>query len=242
LPSSSPVTLANNATASLDLNNQNQTVGSLSGGGGTGGNIILGVGKLTINQSSAATYAGIISGGGSIEKNGSQTLTLTNANSFTGLTTVALGTLRLGNGVLPGSVAGNIANNSQLIFANPSGQVYSGNISGSGRVTAAGSGLLALSGSNSFVGGTTIASGTVAARSPRALGAGNVVVAAGSALEIETLGFTLAALAGGNDGRITLEPGATAGVAGDNTLPMSAGNIGGIVMRACHSLCRNTFR
>jgi autotransporter-associated beta strand protein len=231
LPSSSPVTLTNNATAILDLNNQNQTVGPLSGGGGNGGNIVLGVGKLTINQSIAATYAGIISGGGSIEKNGSQTLTFTNSNSFTGSTTVALGTLRLGNGVLRGSVAGNIANNSQVIFANPTSQAYSGNISGSGRLTAAGVGVLALSGTSSFTGGTTIASGTVAARSPRALGAGDVLVAAGSAFEIEATGFTLAALAGAVDGRITLEAGASMGVAGDNTLPMAAGNIGGIVMR-----------
>jgi autotransporter-associated beta strand protein len=50
------------------------------------------------NRSDASTYAGNISGTGSLTKLGAGTLTLTGSSSFTGNTTVAAGTLVLGSG------------------------------------------------------------------------------------------------------------------------------------------------
>ena len=47
----SAVTLANVAGATLDLNGTNETIGSLAGGGATGGNVTLGAGTLTTGGS-----------------------------------------------------------------------------------------------------------------------------------------------------------------------------------------------
>jgi autotransporter-associated beta strand protein len=53
--------------------------------------------QLTVGQNNqSTTYSGALSGGGSLFKNGSGTLTLTGANSYTGLTAVDGGTLWLG--------------------------------------------------------------------------------------------------------------------------------------------------
>ncbi len=67
----------------------------------------------------------------------------------------------LGNGITNGAVAGNIVNNSALVFNNPVAESYAGNISGNGGLTMLGAGLLALSGSNTYSGGTLLDSGTL---------------------------------------------------------------------------------
>ena len=82
---SNAVSLANTSGVSLVLNNS-ETIGSLAGGGGAGGNVIL-LGDLTTGSNNANTsYAGVISGTGSILKHGSGTLTLTGTNTYTGVT------------------------------------------------------------------------------------------------------------------------------------------------------------
>ena len=94
----SAYTLANTAGVTLDLAGFNNTIGSLTGGGTTGGNVILGTGTLTIgsNNTSPAAYAGIISGTGGITKSGTGILILAGDNTYSGLTTVNTGTLKLG--------------------------------------------------------------------------------------------------------------------------------------------------
>ncbi len=95
LPTSTALTLANVAGAALDLNDQNQTVASLSGGGGAGGNVDLGSGTLTVNQTVNTTFGGVVYGMGGLTKQGTGTLTLTNASVYTGLTAIEGGTLQL---------------------------------------------------------------------------------------------------------------------------------------------------
>ena len=51
----SAVTLANVAGATLDLNGTNETIGSLAGGGATGGNVTLGAGTLTTGMATIPT-------------------------------------------------------------------------------------------------------------------------------------------------------------------------------------------
>jgi autotransporter-associated beta strand protein len=92
LPVNASVTLADVATAELDLNNFNQSLLSLNGGGTIGGNVKLGTGTLTITG--ASSFAGVISGSGSLNKSGAGTLTLSGANNYSG------GTNFSGNGVL----------------------------------------------------------------------------------------------------------------------------------------------
>jgi fibronectin-binding autotransporter adhesin len=97
LPTATALTLANVAGVILDLNSLNQTIGSLSGGGATGGNITLGSGTLTVGNTSNTTFSGEISGTGSLVKQGSGTLTLNSAaaNAMSGSVTVNAGTLKL---------------------------------------------------------------------------------------------------------------------------------------------------
>ena len=96
--SNSAVTLANIASTSLNTTGYNNSIGSLTGGGSTGGNITLGAATLTIgnNNSSPVAYAGVISGTGAIIKTGTGTLILSGSNSYSGLTTINAGMLQLG--------------------------------------------------------------------------------------------------------------------------------------------------
>ncbi len=95
----SAVTMANVAGATLNITGFNTQIGSLTGGGTTGGNVVLGAATLTVggDNSSPAAYAGIISGsGGSLNKIGSGKLILNGANTYSGGTTLAAGTITLG--------------------------------------------------------------------------------------------------------------------------------------------------
>ena len=141
----SPFILANAAGANLDLNGFNGGVPSLSGGGSLGGNVLLTNGAvLTIgdgqspavgglNQNAAVgnpfgsnTFAGQISGSGSLALTGGSTLFLTNTNNtYTGYTNILSGSLpitdmgELGNSTLPIVVMGS-ANAAQPL---PNGQL-----------------------------------------------------------------------------------------------------------------------
>ncbi len=88
------VTIANAAGARLLLN-ASERVGSLAGGGVTGGEVQLGANTLTVGDATSMTFAGTISGSGGISKVGAGTLTLTAANTYTGVTTLAGGVLNV---------------------------------------------------------------------------------------------------------------------------------------------------
>ncbi|MEI8045463.1 MAG: autotransporter-associated beta strand repeat-containing protein, partial [Verrucomicrobiota bacterium] len=97
--SASAFTLANTAGAVLDLNGFNNTIGSLAGGGTTGGNVTLGSATLTTGgNNGTTTYSGVISGTGGLTKAGTGNLTLSGVNTFTGVTSVSAGTLSFASG------------------------------------------------------------------------------------------------------------------------------------------------
>jgi|GEM_PF-6905081 len=81
--------------AVLNLNNKNQTIGALWGGGSKGGNILLGNGRLTVrgNADGSAVYRGAITGAGGVTKETTSIQTLAGANSYTGTTQVNAGKL-----------------------------------------------------------------------------------------------------------------------------------------------------
>ena len=95
LPSTTAVTIANVAGAGLDLNAVSLTIGSLSGGGPSGGNVTLG-GILTSGGNNLSTsFGGVLSGAGGIVKTGGGTLTLSGANTYGGVTDVSAGVLKI---------------------------------------------------------------------------------------------------------------------------------------------------
>ncbi len=150
ISSSSPLDLANTSGAIFDLNNFNQSVGTLSGGGASGGNITLGTATLTVDQGSNQTYTGVISGTGGLTKLGSSALTLSGANTYSGTTTVTAGSL-----VFDGaSNASNVLNNATFnvvgssvntaVITNNSAMTVSAVLSGAGSIVNNASGNLTL--------------------------------------------------------------------------------------------------
>ncbi len=112
---------------------------------------------VVFDQASAGTYAGVMSGTGSLTKNNAGTLILTGAHTYSGGTTV-------NGGALQGSTAslqGNIVNNASVVFDQNTDGTYAAAMSGSGALTKLGAGNLTIGGVNTFSGPTTVNAGTL---------------------------------------------------------------------------------
>ncbi|MCE9609619.1 MAG: autotransporter domain-containing protein [Chthoniobacter sp.] len=95
-----------NADGKMNLNSFTETVGSISGVAGA--QIDIGGGALTTGgDNTSTTFAGVISGGGNLSKNGTGTWTLTGANNYSATTFVNAGILEAGNNTALGNTAGN---------------------------------------------------------------------------------------------------------------------------------------
>lgn len=182
------------------------------GNGGTSSILLVGngsvanAGSLQFNRSDASTYSFAVSGSGSVTKQGAGTLTLTGLSSYTGGSTITGGTLQIGDGGTTGAIAGNVVNNSAIIFNRSDASTYSGAISGSGTLMKQGGGKLTLAGSNSYSGLTTVSGGTLALSGSGTIGTGG--------LDLGTNGiFDLAALVSA-----TYSLPATGNLAGSGTL------------------------
>jgi len=148
-----------------------------------------GHGTVSVTGGKTLTYNGIIAGvGNNLTKTGAGTLTLGGANSYTGTTTVSVGTLKSGaggfiadtsavtvaggatldlngNNETVGSLAGAgaVSLGAATLTAGGDGTstAYSGAISGAGGFTKAGAGTLTVSGTNLYTGATTVTAGTL---------------------------------------------------------------------------------
>ncbi|MFC7396714.1 autotransporter domain-containing protein [Chelatococcus sp. GCM10030263] len=191
IPDTSAVTVAAGATLSLvqpfppfaGEESDDETIGSLAGAG----HVDLGAQVLTIGGNDAnTTFSGVIAGvGGSLVKTGSGTTVLSGANTYTGPTTVAAGTLQAGaanafsqasgttvegGGTLDlggfvqaidtVSLAGGTLQNGALAGAVTSTGGTVADLGGSASLTTL-SGLTTVLGTNTYTGGTTINGGVL---------------------------------------------------------------------------------
>ena len=172
------------------------------GNGGTSGLIsgnVTNNGAMIVKLSSLVeTYNGVISGNGTFEQAGSGTLELVKDNTYTGLTKISNGTLRIGNGGATGSVAGDIQNNSHLSFDRSDNFAFNNVISGSGDLFKEGTGTLTLTAANTYTGRTYIDTGTLKlGGSNRLSSTGDLFVAARGTFDLDGYTQTVGAFGGG---------------------------------------------
>ncbi|MBB1593149.1 autotransporter domain-containing protein [Achromobacter sp. UMC46] len=128
-------------------------------------------GALTIARLDAANDASLTAAGalmisGNVDaaslalSAGSDTL-VTGDVAVTRNVSTSLGVLRIGAGGTTGSVSGNIANNSSVVFNRSDAVTYDGVISGNGAVVKDGAGVLTLNGVNTYRGITEVSTGTL---------------------------------------------------------------------------------
>lgn len=154
-------------------------------------------GAMAIKLSSFTTYGGVISGGGTFEQSGSNTLTLTSNNTYAGLTKISSGTLQLGNGGTTGSVAGSIENNSHLSFNRSGTFTFSNLISGTGDVDKTGSGTMTLASAQTYTGGTSVSQGTLRlGASNRLVSTGSLFIFGGATFDLNNFSQTVGAFSG----------------------------------------------
>jgi autotransporter-associated beta strand protein len=167
-------------------------------------------GLVDFKRSDAYTYAGVISGNGSVAHSGANVLTLSGNNTYRGTTAVNAGTLLLtgslastadttvasgatlqvGGGASTGSLASaNIVNDGAVLFNRGDAYTYAGVISGAGSLTQNGPGVLTLSGNNTYAGPTSINAGTLLLTGSLASPA-DATVASGATLQIGDGGAT----------------------------------------------------
>lgn len=118
-------------------------------------------GVVRFEQPIDASYSGLLTGAGGIEKTGAGKLTLTTDQAITGTTTITAGILQLGNGGTTGKVDGPIVDNAALVVHRQDSIAFSKPISGTGSVTQFGSGTTLFTADNTYSGGTTITAGTL---------------------------------------------------------------------------------
>jgi outer membrane autotransporter protein len=214
------------------------------------GGIVIDTGTLTFDQVINTTISSVISGGGSVIKEGSGTLTLTGESAYTGGTTIAggvisisresnlgatSGTLTLDGGMLQvtGTTLTGLTRN--IVLGSNGGGfdiTDAGNtftvtqaFSGSGGLTKDGAGTLILSGANSYAGPTTVSGGTLRAGQAGAFSADSAVtIASGATLDLAGFDQTIGSLAGA--GAVKLGAGTL--TAGGNNAPTTfSGGISG---------------
>ena len=119
-------------------------------------------GTVNLLSANTQTISGIIGGAGVLNQSGAGTAILTGNNTYAGITTISAGTLQIGSGGVSGSLgAGNVTDNSNLVF-NRSDSIVIGNlISGTGTLRQQGNGVTTLIATNTYTGATTVANGTL---------------------------------------------------------------------------------
>jgi filamentous hemagglutinin family protein len=116
--------------------------------------------QLTLNNSSASTSSGIISGTGALVKSGLGSLTLSGANEYIGNTTISAGTLIAASNTALGTTAGTTSISSNASLALQGGVSIAENITAVGVGVSTAGAILNNSGNNSLTGDITFSGAT----------------------------------------------------------------------------------
>ena len=183
-------TLSKSGSGTLTLANNNTFTGATTIGGGTlqlgnggaAGNLagnIVNHGTLVFNRADTATYAGIVSGTGSVTVNSPGKTILTGNNTYLGTTAISGGaSAQVGGGLLPdaGQLGlGTVNNLGSLTFFRAGSPTIASPIIGNGALTFLGCGGVgqssySLSATNTFSGPVTLNLARVIAQNPFSLG------------------------------------------------------------------------
>ena len=234
--------LAVNGTGAFTLTGGTLQLGNNTATGSINGGLAFNAtaGSLIFNRSDNATYSGVFSGTGSLTQAGTGNLTLTSANTYTGVTTVSAGTLTLdsggaigtgvvtvsGTGVLDlggqavansfvvngGTLQGGVLNIAKITATSG---VISSDLSGTTGFTKTGTGTLILGGTNSYTGGTSVNGGTLLVNGT----IGAITVASGGTLGGNGFVGNTSVSSGG-----TIAAGASVGLLNVANLTLAAGS------------------
>ncbi len=129
------------------------------------------------------TLSGSPIAAGSLVKSGTGTVTLLNANTYNGTTTISQGVLQLGSGTTDGSLpaASAVTNNASLVYNLGGNQTAANLITGTGSLTKKGFGTLTLTGANTYSGGTSVQQGLLVASS-NSMNGGPISIDSGATL------------------------------------------------------------
>jgi autotransporter-associated beta strand protein len=204
------------------LTTSGTTAGSIEGGG----NVFLGSKNLAVGGNNlSTTFSGVIQDGefgggtgGSLTKEGTGTLTLLGANTYTGGTMVngglidfsaannfGTGQITLNGGGLqwatgtPTDISGQltaIGSHGATFDTNGNNVTLASALSGVGGVTKAGSGTLTLSSANTYIGGATVEAGTLRAGIAGAFVGNTAYAVNGGTLDLNGFNLTMSSLSG----------------------------------------------
>jgi autotransporter-associated beta strand protein len=110
--------------------------------------------KIVADFTDTSTLSAQIGGSVALTQQGSGTLILAAANSYSGATTISGGTLQVGNGGTLGS--GAVVNNATLVFNTSTPTTLASIVNGSGKLVQQGSGALTLTATDGYTGETSI--------------------------------------------------------------------------------------
>ncbi len=216
-------------TGTLTLSGENTYSGGMTvsggilqiGNGGTAGSIVGDVNNnatLAFNRADDISYGKVISGTGSMIKDGPGALTLSGENTYTGGTAISAGTLQLGNGGTSGSITGNVSNNGRLVFRRSDVSSFDGIISGAGTVEQAGAGTTLLTAGNTHSGPTIVSAGTLQAGAVHTFSPASAMrVEPGALLDLNGFDQTVAGMVNAGMVRLKGAPGTVLTVRGDYT-------------------------